>query len=80
MKNIFAKNTLIKSFLLATILFICQTSFAQYIYIEDFNTDDNKGWIYNTSNFTNGALIAPGNMLSKSNKPAWSIMSDVAFQ
>ena len=27
--------------------------YSQYIYIENFNTDDNKGWIHTSSDFTN---------------------------
>ena len=35
------------------IVFFSQIGFSQYLYIENFNTDDDKGWIHNNSDFSN---------------------------
>ena len=35
------------------IIFFAHMCYSQYIYIENFNTDDNKGWIHTSSDFSN---------------------------
>ncbi|MFL2570400.1 MAG: beta strand repeat-containing protein, partial [Parvicellaceae bacterium] len=76
MKTTYLPFYLCKFFYVAAILLFSQTGFSQYIYIENFNTDDNKGWIYNTSDFggvdwtmdvTGGSLTASSDWFSVKN-------------
>ena len=51
MKNKHIKNTFVRSIILGLIILLNQNINSQFIYQENFNTDDDKGWIYNTSDF-----------------------------
>jgi hypothetical protein len=42
-----------KSILIIVIIFFSQLGFSQYLYTENFNTDDDKGWIHTNSDFSN---------------------------